>query len=508
MSIDYSRTLGAMSAEAKAELADMLLQVQPIWVPQVGQQQLAADSEADVLFYGGSAGGGKTDLIIGKALTDHHRTLIMRREGTQMRGIIQRITEILGDSKGLSQSQGDKRWAVPGTDKLIEFGSCPNLGDEAKHQGIPHDLLAFDEITHFLEFQFRFLQTWLRSTRPSQRCRVIAAGNPPTSSDGTWVREYWGPWLDPQCPVKAEPGELLWFITHPETGRDTLVDGPDVLTIAGEDVKPLSRTFIPSSVEDNMFLLHTGYKATLQGLPEPLRSQMLKGDFSAGMEDDVWQVIPSKAVTEAQNRWAAISNIPKMTSIGIDVARGGRDHTILARRHGHYFDELLDFPGEMTPDGPSVAALFTQYQRDSATPAVDSIGVGTSVVDFLTANGHDVLAINGATRTDSKDKTGVYGFVNLRAQLYWQFREALIDPESKIALPPDPGLTNDLCAPRFKVTGQGKISVESKEDIIKRIGRSPDKADAVVYAYHHQASATMFQGGAWVSWDSPLNYED
>jgi hypothetical protein len=118
-----------------------------------------------------------------------------------------------------------------------------------------------------------------------------------------------------------------------------------------------------------------------------------------------------------------------------------------------------------------------------------------------------VVPINGSAGIDRKDKTNTYKFNNLRSYLYWRMREALIDPESKIALPPDQDLSNDLVAPRFSVKS-GKICVESKDDIIKRIGRSPDRADAVIYAYHHTAEAQMFMGGDWVDWNTPLRYED
>jgi hypothetical protein len=65
--------------------------------------------------------------------------------------------------------------------------------------------------------------------------------------------------------------------------------------------------------------------------------------------------------------------------------------------------------------------------------------------------------------------------------LWWQFREAL-DPKTgkNIALPPDSALKADLCTPLWKLSAQG-IQIESKEDIIKRLGRSPDRGDAVVY---------------------------
>ena len=61
----------------------------------------------------------------------------------------------------------------------------------------------FDEIGHFLESQFRFLIGWMRTSTPGERCRVVATGNPPTSAEGEWIIQYWGPWLDPQHPYPA-----------------------------------------------------------------------------------------------------------------------------------------------------------------------------------------------------------------------------------------------------------------------------------------------------------------
>jgi hypothetical protein len=65
----------------------------------------------------------------------------------------------------------------------------------------------------------------------------------------------------------------------------------------------MSRTFIPSRVSDNPYLMGTGYMTQLQSLPEPLRSQMLYGDFHAGVQDDPWQVIPTAWVEAAMARW-------------------------------------------------------------------------------------------------------------------------------------------------------------------------------------------------------------
>jgi hypothetical protein len=133
-------------------------------------------------------------------------------------------------------------------------------------------------------------------------------------------------------------------------------------------------------VEDNPHLMATGYKATLQNLPEPLRSQMLEGSFTAGKEDDPWQVIPTDWVRAAQERWQNRAR-PKtpMTALGVDPARGGRDETVVIARHDNWFAEPVARPGAETPDGPAVAALTVATQRDRALAIVDVIGIGASV---------------------------------------------------------------------------------------------------------------------------------
>lgn len=457
-----------------AEL-DRLLAVER-WMPLPGPQTAAYLSQADVLYYGGSAGGGKTDLLIGLALTEHYRSIIFRREATQLEGIFDRCAEIIGTREGLNTH--DKLWRLP--DRKLEFGSCKDAGSETAYQGRPHDLKAFDEVPLFLESQFRYLNGWKRTTRKGQRVRTVAAGNPPTNSDGEWVIRYWAPWLDDHYPKPAEDGELRWFAVL--DGKDTEVDGPDVFMWKGEAIIPHSRSFIRSMVQDNPFLMETGYEQTLQALPEPLRSQMLRGDFNAGRGDDPWQVLPTGWVREAMERWEKRDRKGPMSALGVDVARGGADFTVLAPRHGWWFDELAKFPGAATPDGPTVAGLVVSKVRDGASIHVDVIGVGASVYDFLLGNNMNAVGVNVAEKSLEFDKSGKLPFANLRAQIWWRMREYL-DPANDygVALPPDDELKADLCAPRWKLTPRG-VLVESKEDLKDRIGRSPDKGDAVVLA--------------------------
>ena len=286
----------------QAEVATPIVPID--WHPLDGRdghpspQQQGYESPADILFFGGSAGGGKVDLLLGLAGTAHRKSIIFRREFPQMAELRERSHQLYG-ARGRFNGQ-EQVWHLD-DGRIIEFGAVQIERFIEKYQGRPHDGFFFDEIAHFLESQFRFLIGWLRTTTPGQRCRVVATGNPPTSAEGEWIIQYWGPWLDPQHPYPALPGELRWYAT---------VDGKDVERQDGtpfeykdELITPMSRTFIPSRVEDNPYLMASGYKTVLQNLPEPLRSKMLHGDFSAGMEDNPWQVIPTAWVDAAMARW-------------------------------------------------------------------------------------------------------------------------------------------------------------------------------------------------------------
>ena len=87
------------------------------------------------------------------------------------------------------------------------------------------------------------------------------------------------------------------------------------------------------------------------------------------------------------------------------------------------------------------------------------------------------VAENGVTALGPKD---AQRFKNKRAELYWSLREAL--EQGKCSLPADDELIADLSAVRYEFAQDGKIKLESKDDTRKRLGRSPDRADALVLA--------------------------
>jgi hypothetical protein len=473
--------LAQLTPSERAEFERLVAMDRRPWHPLPGPQTLALASTADIVGFGGAAGGGKTDLAIGLALTQHRKVGLFRQNGTELIGILDRVAQVLKTRDGFNGA--DKIWRFrrhDGVEAQIELGSFPNPGDEVKYQGRPHDLLVFDEASNMRESAVRFLLGWLRTTDVNQRCRALLTFNPPTAPEGRWVVRFFAPWLDRSHPNPAQPGEIRWFAVI--DGVDTEVESGEPFMRGTERVLPQSRTFIPSRITDNPHLVETGYMRQLQALPEPLRSQMLYGDFTAGTEDDPWQVIPTAWVEAAQARWKPKDSLPAMDSLGVDVARGGRDQTIIARRHGVWFDVPLVYPGTATPDGPAVAGLVVAAQRDRAPVHIDVIGVGSSPYDFLRQAGIQVVGVNVAEATTTTDRSGRLAFRNLRSLLWWQMRE-MLDPQNStgIALPPDARLLADLTAATWKPVGTA-IAVASREEIHTKIRRSPDFATAYILA--------------------------
>jgi len=484
---DYLTALGALSESDKRAIVNQTKD--QLWIPNPGPQTEAFFCKADLLLYGGQGGGGKSDLLAGIALTQHKRSLLLRYQYTDLGALIDRTCAIAGTRSGLN-SQPPAQYKAG--ERIIDFGAASSLEKAQTWQGNPHDLIGLDEACQFHESVVKFLLGWNRAAddnldkKSTQRVRAILASNPPLSSEGEWIIAMFAPWLDPGDPKPAQPGELRWFIVDPD-GRDLEVDGPDDIRVYGDkSYQPKSRTFIPASLNDNPFLVNTGYQSTLDAFPEPMRSAIRDGNFMSAREDDEWQVIPTNWILRANERWKAGKGDSAMTAMGLDIARGGRDDTVLAPRYGLWFDNLIHVSGRLTPDGPSVVGLVVQHLRDGACINLDAIGIGASVQDHIKQAGLEHVPINSASKSTRATKDGTFHFLNKRAEMWWSLREAL-DPDYgiEIALPPDARLQADLTTPRYEVRNgePPKIYVESKSDIHKRLGRSTDDGDAVIYAW-------------------------
>ena len=451
------------------------------WQPfEDSPQARAYHCEADVIGYGGAAGGGKTDLLIGKAFTQFQRAVIYRLNNGDLQDIIERGDTILEGAAYFVRGE-KRRWELP-NGSFCMATSAERIKDLRKYRGRARDFIGFDEASEFQELLVRTLMGWLRTEDPTQRTQVMMTFNPPNET-GEWLIEYFGPWIDPDHNNPAKDGEFRYYIRQNDT--DVEVDSGEPVEIDGIEYTPQSRTFFHARVEDNPVLLRTNYRDQLNSLPEPLRTQLLTGDMSVGRKDDDWQVIPTAWILLAEKRYKEQGKPPlALRGIGADPKRGGADEFGIAKLYGDYF-EVEGHTGSY--DGDSGAELIINAMDSGDCPIyLDPIGIGASVEDVLKKN-HNVIGMNaGASAGKETDKSGKYMFANQRSLWWWRFREAL-DPNSgyEIALPPIRKLRQDLRAPTYRRQG-GKIFVESKEDIKKRTGRSTDYADPVIQVWHGQ----------------------
>lgn len=216
-------------------------------------------------------------------------------------------------------------------------------------------------------------------------------------------------------------------------------------------------------------------------MSHPVYSVRVAGEFAEHASN---AVIGIGAVTSAQQRHATAKPDGKLR-IGVDVARYGDDETVIQPVRGNYAYPCRVVHGQ---DGHQVAAHVMQCVNElrdgelKVSVNVDGIGVGASTVDALnyshakaegTIEVFDVQVGSASTDEDHH---------NLRSQLWFAIAEWL---SAGGTIPPDVDLEQELLAPVYTFDVRNRKKVESKEDIKKKIKRSPDRADALGLAIYH-----------------------
>src|SRR6185437_15237082 len=431
--------LTGVEPAARAEIAQAAIAATAHmpWVPNPGPQTDAYYCEADELLFGGEAGGGKTDFLIGLAINEHKRARILRRVDRDVPELGDRLVQLLGSSTGYNGQS--KIWKRPGRGgEFIEFRGCQLERDKQRYKGKARDFIGYDELADFLESQYLFINAWNRSTHDGQRCRIVGATNGPTTAGGQWIIKRWAAWLDPNHPKPAKSGEIRWYLTV--DGADTEVDGPGPYDVPGrpEKVRATSRTFIRSRLSDNPDLARTDYGSRLEGLPDELRRVLRDGDFSVGIKDDDWQVIPTGWIEAAMARWKPEHPRGPMTAMAVDVAPGGGDQRVIGYRYGGWVGPL-DAKHEKDKTGRITAAEVVRLRRQNCPVVVDlGGGWGGDCLIALKDNGIECVAFNGVVKVTSRTRDGKLKLFNKRAEAVWRTREAL-DPSqdggSVVALP-------------------------------------------------------------------------
>ncbi len=173
-------------------------------------------------------------------------------------------------------------------------------------------------------------------------------------------------------------------------------------------------------------------------------------------------------------------NIKGSYGLGVDVANSeSGDKAAIAYGKGDVCYQVEDF---QCPDsnqlGHQVYLLIKEMKIKTEKLGIDGVGVGAGTINTLKEYGITDKGINLQGAASPIKLNGAEEFDNLRSQMWWQVREDLRNGE--IVIPKDEGLIADLTTPKYAVQ-RGKIKVESKDEIKKRLGRSPNKGDAFVY---------------------------
>jgi len=224
-----------------------------IWQPQPGPQTHFCESSVFEVFYGGAAGGGKSDALLVEGLRQAHipeyRGVVFRRTTKQLRKLTDRSQEII------PKAFPSARWSDQKLTWTFESGAKYMLWhmehekNKYDHDGIEYQYIGFDEITHFSETQYSYLFSRCRTANKKLYCYIRATGMPVGVGVG-WVKQRF---------IDNGPYNI---ITDDETG--------------------LERMFIPATLDDNKKLIGSDpfYERRLKAMGPKLFNALRHGDWS------------------------------------------------------------------------------------------------------------------------------------------------------------------------------------------------------------------------------------
>ena len=227
-------------------------------------------------------------------------------------------------------------------------------------------------------------------------------------------------------------------------------------------------------------------KATYGEASNAFRVRVL-GEFSL-REDDV--LIAAELVEGAMERDIVLDRHEPIV-YGIDVARFGDDRTCIVKRQGQIVTEIKSWTGADLME--TVGRIVHEAETDKPSEiCVDSIGLGSGVADRLRELGHNVRDVNVSESAAMNPQAA-----RLRDELWLAVRDWLNQRTCK--LPRSDELRQELCAPTYGFTSNGKIKVEGKSEMKRRGMRSPDIADALCLTFASGAAMVGGRASRWVS---------
>lgn len=372
----------------------------------------------------------------------------------QVRAILWRYIRRNHKAAELPGRVNQTEWHID--DEIVAYGRKPADHDESAFQGIHarYVLVILDEACGIPG------QLWIAAdalaTGPD--CRILAIGNP------------------------DNPASEFKRVCTPGSGWHVIgISAFDSPNLTGEEVPaPVAQALVSREwVEE---------KRREWGEDNPLYRSKVLGEFSA---DSEWQVVRTSDVAacriDPETRYTAEDLLP--VELGVDVGGGG-DETVIRERRGRVagreWRAHTDRPEKIAP-----LVLHAIKETGATAVKIDSIGVGFGVIGELRnmrGHGAQIRAVNVAEKASKPDK-----YVNLRAEIWWEVGRGLSERRGwDLSKAENADATiAQLLEPQWDVDPQGRIRVEKKEEIIKRLGRSPDNADALLLAFYARPRARV-----------------
>lgn len=223
--------------------------------------------------------------------------------------------------------------------------------------------------------------------------------------------------------------------------------------------------------------------------PNDLFRVKVLGMFPKVSED---VLIPYEWIEIANDNWKRLQEEGfkpvKSCKLGSDVAGMGRDDSVLCPRYGNYVPKFEVHQSAGKADHMHVAGMHIPFISDKKAKAyIDTIGEGAGVYSRLQELGYrNVYSCKYSESAKGlNDITGQYEFSNMRAYCYWAVRDWL-NPKNGFgaAIPPCDKLMEEATETKWFFMSDGRISIEKKDEIKKRIKRSPDYFDSLANTFY------------------------
>lgn len=241
-------------------------------------------------FYGGAAGGGKSDYLIIEALRQvdkpWYRGLILRKIVKELKQLTERAQMYYKAAYPNVKYNATTRTFRFSSGATITFDSLFRPQDKLKFQGLQFEFIGFDELTQFLQEEYTYMKSRNRANGPGMRVYLRATGNPGGIGHG-WVKNYF---------VRAgKPNKTVWEHTKVRTPEGKIIEFDS------------SRVFVPSSVFDNKILLKNdpNYLKRLATMDEADRNALLYGDWDS-FEGQVFTEFINDPAHYRDRRWSHV----------------------------------------------------------------------------------------------------------------------------------------------------------------------------------------------------------